>query len=384
MDTDEAQLGLKKVPSQNIPTRSNNNTDTQKQNKLKPIVLPAGAEPMKTAIRILKETAPQVKFLIDRKATSTHIISHSAADKASVIKALDDGKIEYFTFAENNERHTIFGLRKLPLMEASEVLEMLKDDKYPAEHVRIMIGGEFPIYLVFFKKNATSLHFLNSRRTVGHSIVQWTHAPSNKRPAQCKRCQRWGHSANHCGFIARCVKCDVHHLTKDCPRKDREVGQPKCVNCGKEGHPANSPSCEVFIAFNKRNLERRRPQRAEARHFAPAPKISPWSTRIQRNGRQQLVSEFPPLISPHGPSAHSTSRAHFVNAESNQNTNARPDNTSRDLFAEIQMLREGFGAIPDLGECIDAVKTLLLEMQATNSFNDRKNLLFSFVSGCSP
>lgn len=32
----------------------------------------------------------------------------------------------------------------------------------------------------------------------------------------CHRCQRFGHTANNCTMIIRCVKCRGSHLTKDC------------------------------------------------------------------------------------------------------------------------------------------------------------------------
>lgn len=396
MDTDVAQTGQKNGSSQsnnnNTLQANNNNSHTQKPIKPKPIVLPTGADAMNKAIDVIKAISPEIKFFIDRKRKATHIVTKSAADKETVIKALKDKEEEHFTYAENTERHAIFALHKLPLMDAATVLILLKDDDYPAEHVKLMRGGEWPVYLVFFKKNSTSLNFLNSRRYVDHSVVQWTPAPSNKRPAQCKRCQRWGHSANHCGFVPRCVKCDAYHLTKDCLRRDRDVGQPKCVNCGKEGHPANSPTCEAFIAYNNSRLERRRPrqhelppqQQQEQRRFEKAPQIHPWSAQGRIKRQQQLDSESP-LIHSHEPLAPSTSRAPFVNAEfTNRNTNAPPQNDSRDFFTEIKGLREGFRAIPDLGDCIDTVKSLLQDLQNAKTKGDRESILFCFMSARSP
>lgn len=385
MDQDEAQSGSKKVSA---PTSVI--TTTNKQTKMKPIVLPANIPvTVKKAIEIVENLSPKVKFLVDRRRESTNFITFSAEDKKSVTEAFAKDNIEYYTFAENSERHTIFALHKLEKMDATDVLELLKADQLAAEHVRRIGKDENPVYLVFFKKNTTTLNFLNSRRSVGHSIVRWSHAPSNKRPAQCKRCQRWGHSANHCGFVARCVKCFERHLTKDCPRTDRNVGQPRCVNCEKEGHPANSPTCSKFIEFNSRRFERRRPQRHEPRHFAPAPKTSPWSAQQRIERQQQLDCEFPALPFSQ-PSAASTSRAPFVNAEfQNRNSNARTNdnrsnNTNRDFFAEIQMLREGFSAIPDMGAIIDAAKALLVQFQSSNSLSFKANALFNFMQGSSP
>lgn len=380
MNQDEALSGSNKVPS---PT--SNSTQTQKQSRMKPIVLPAGfPDTVKKAIEIVEKLSPKVKFMVDRRRDSTNLITFSLADKKTVTEAFEREKIESYTFAENSERHTIFALHKLEKMDPADVLEMLKADNYAAEYVKQTGSDENPVYLVFFKKNTVKLNFLNSRRSVGHSIVRWSLASSNKRPSQCKRCQRWGHAANHCNFIARCVKCPGHHFTKDCTRTDRTVGQPSCVNCNQQGHPANSPTCPKFIEFNNWRLERRRPRRQQPRSFAPAPTTSPWSAQSRIERQQQIACEFPALPLSQ-PSAASTSRAPFVNAEfKNQNFNARSNNTSRGFFSEIQMLQEGFNAIPDLRACIDSAKVLLSQLQSATSFIGRRNALLDYLSGSSP
>lgn len=84
---------------------------------------------------------------------------------------------------------------------------------------------------------------------------------------QCHRCQRFGHTANNCTMIPRCVKCRENHLTKDCTniktikqtKVDPKTGVttsetitiPTCVNCGLEGHPANFRLCEARIKYLK-------------------------------------------------------------------------------------------------------------------------------------
>lgn len=62
-------------------------------------------------------------------------------------------------------------------------------------------------------------------------------------PPQCKRCQRFFHTANYCTLPARCVRCPGHHLSKDC---DKPRGhKPTCVNCNKD-HAASWRGCEKF------------------------------------------------------------------------------------------------------------------------------------------
>lgn len=64
-----------------------------------------------------------------------------------------------------------------------------------------------------------------------------------RRILQCKRCQAFNHSANQCGKKWRCCKCAGQHKTMDCPF-DKRIINPKCVNCGKTGHPASYRGCD--------------------------------------------------------------------------------------------------------------------------------------------
>ncbi|GFW13546.1 hypothetical protein TNCV_1210121 [Trichonephila clavipes] len=43
----------------------------------------------------------------------------------------------------------------------------------------------------------------------------------------------------------RCLKCSKEHRTGECPIKER-LATPHCINCDKDGHPANWRNCPAF------------------------------------------------------------------------------------------------------------------------------------------
>lgn len=80
---------------------------------------------------------------------------------------------------------------------------------------------------------------------------------------QCYNCQQFGHAASNCFRDFRCVKCDINHPQGNCPT-DHSMDEattrpePKCVNCGKTGHPANYRGCQVHLDLLKRLEDKKR------------------------------------------------------------------------------------------------------------------------------
>lgn len=87
---------------------------------------------------------------------------------------------------------------------------------------------------------------------------------------QCKRCQRYGHAAFNCVLDYRCVKCEHKHEPGEClveitsesienesgELETKITSQAFCVNCQKNGHPANFRQCPIYKKFNKTKTEK--------------------------------------------------------------------------------------------------------------------------------
>jgi hypothetical protein len=50
-----------------------------------------------------------------------------------------------------------------------------------------------------------------------------------KGTVQCKRCQRFGHTQQNCGYAPRCFACGETHLSGECSTPKQQF---KCYSCG--------------------------------------------------------------------------------------------------------------------------------------------------------
>lgn len=108
-----------------------------------------------------------------------------------------------------------------------------------------------------------------------NQTIRFEKVSRNQDLTQCHRCQRFGHSSTNCTMKPRCVKCLKNHLTSECDNLKqikkasvdiptgvttyKLVDVPICINCGKEGHPANYRHCEARLKYIQ-NIEQRREQ----------------------------------------------------------------------------------------------------------------------------
>lgn len=78
----------------------------------------------------------------------------------------------------------------------------------------------------------------------------------NSKVIQCKRCQRFSHTATQCRFQYRCVQCITQHQPGQCPRVQNSRLPLGCINCASNklnhrGHTANDvKKCEYFKTLN--------------------------------------------------------------------------------------------------------------------------------------
>ena len=104
----------------------------------------------------------------------------------------------------------------------------------------------------FFVLGEIFISLNHNHKIIDGTGVKWVLLQkSNKKVAQCFRCQNWGHMSANCGLPARCVKCSDSHNHGSCPRVSRD-GDAKCVNCNGD-HTANFRGCPVYADHLKKN-----------------------------------------------------------------------------------------------------------------------------------
>lgn len=92
----------------------------------------------------------------------------------------------------------------------------------------------------------TNIDVLLKIQYIDYFSVKWEFLKKQS-VLQCKRCQRFNHSANNCTLPYRCVKCLNEHEPYKCPINElNNAVKPRCVNCKGE-HPANNAKkCPIF------------------------------------------------------------------------------------------------------------------------------------------
>lgn len=303
------------------------------------------------------------------------VFPYYSTDKKTIVDSFKGAAFQFFTYSEKEERHDIYVLKNHHNITAEALKENLLANSIPAERVDYLFNHQTnPLYKVTFKKGATNLNQLKHAHNIVDGLkITWDYLDnSKKRPAQCHRCQQMGHSANNCNKNYRCVKCLQTHEFGECARKSREEGQPSCVNCKKEGHPANSPTCEYVKRYVEKNQKTARGPRA----FTSTP--APW---LQINANNRL-SNFPPL--PQNPNQASSSRAAYVNRESrpvvnNPQNNPISNPASQDPFAQLSELQNDFASIPGIQQAIQILSDLNHKLRSLSNPLDQARVLYKFL-----
>lgn len=99
-----------------------------------------------------------------------------------------------------------------------------------------------PIYRVVFEHDVVDASVV-AIRTIGRYSVRF----EKMKPSaviQCRRCQRFAHTASNCAHNYRCVQCVTEHGPGCCPRNTNKKIILRCVNCkangfAYDGHTAN-------------------------------------------------------------------------------------------------------------------------------------------------
>ncbi|CAH2109294.1 unnamed protein product [Euphydryas editha] len=160
-----------------------------------------------------------------------------------------DNTITWYCYSPSAELPTKVAIRGLPIDTPSEeVLAALQELGFPAERAKAIPPAKGRHGCVYFVQLA---HLREAELTQLYKVTELLAMPGlvieawrgNKLPAQCHRCQAFGHASANCHRKIKCVRCAGEHLARDCPRAREEL--PTCANCGK-AHTAKDRRCAVF------------------------------------------------------------------------------------------------------------------------------------------
>lgn len=196
------------------------------------------------------------------------IYTTSHEDKEKVMAWLVQNGHEFNTFTERGQRRKAYLIRGIAHGETGVNTLDIERALLAAN-----IGGDVSISRFvtgYMKRNAdravaplyklvvdhnTSDELLAGIKTIGHFAVKI----EKMKPStilQCRRCQRFGHTATMCNHAYRCVQCITAHEPGGCPRRLNADIPLGCVNCKAmgqphDGHTANDVQvCHYYIKTN--------------------------------------------------------------------------------------------------------------------------------------
>lgn len=173
-------------------------------------------------------------------------------------------------------------------------------------------------------------------KTIGaFSVRSEKMKPSNV--IQCRRCQRYSHTATMCAHAYRCVQCVDTHAPGCCPRTTNKAIPISCCNCKAAGldffgHTANdNNNCNFYKLVNDGKANNLAPARATGtRQVAPIARNRPTAKEnliieaVRANGPTQRNNATTSTAKKHK-SKNKPKREVLANSNSNKKVSEKSD-----------------------------------------------------------
>uniref|UniRef100_A0A2M4CJF0 Putative rhomboid n=1 Tax=Anopheles darlingi TaxID=43151 RepID=A0A2M4CJF0_ANODA len=226
------------------------------------------------------------------------VFTNTKKDYKAVMEKLTSQKSNFFTFQPEDEKTTKVVLQGLCKSISADLEEELRSlSIFPSSIKELTIKhkryDDQITLLLHFPKGSINLQTLKETKFLQHCRVFWSYYSKNSSPMQCKNCQKYGHGANNCHSIQKCVKCAEPHPSKDCPLNDSPARIEgiiparllKCANCNGN-HPATFSKCPA------RPTQGPKPQTKKQPNKKPPPSVDlssfPLLPNVSSNSHQNI------------------------------------------------------------------------------------------------
>ena len=174
----------------------------------------------------------ETKYRIQLTQFGTKLFVDSNELYRAVKEAFTAQRVNFFTFALNDEKSDKFVLYGLPYIPDVEIKGALESHKLTPTAVKQMNikqkrYDDHCLYLICFsKKDDTTLTQLQQIRGLLGYVVKWKRFQSpTDNITQCGNCLSLGHGSRSCGMPTSCLKCSGPHSGSQCPHNDPLTGR---------------------------------------------------------------------------------------------------------------------------------------------------------------
>lgn len=232
------------------------NEKIQRNNKIPPIDI--WTESQQATQILIRHHMPKYSCIFNKiNKTKMRITPKTTEVRNQLLTLLTNRKIEYNTYTPSDNKMQNILLKRTEISNAQIIKHTLEKHGIQPHNIQKFETG-------YMRKNnitsniwqitlqpKTDINTILNIRYVEQWSVKWE---MMKKPliTQCRRCQRFNHSASNCTLPFRCVKCTNDHKPGECPldASDNKT-KPTCVNCKGEHTANNARICAAF----KRQLE---------------------------------------------------------------------------------------------------------------------------------
>lgn len=197
-----------------------------------------------------------------RLNVSPRIVCHDSQTKTNIMEFLKQSEIEYNTFADKSTKRKAFIVRGLIHGRDDDNIHLISEAlaDYHIDGVNSITRfltpsmkrseNATPLYQLVLDANSNETR-LGQVNTIDSFRVKFEKM-HNTKVVQCRRCQRFSHTAASCAFKYRCVQCLQAHGPGNCPRITNKKIPIGCVNCAAAGlnhnnHTANDlKHCQYY------------------------------------------------------------------------------------------------------------------------------------------
>lgn len=247
-------------------SKSNNRTTTSAKRLHKIPPIDVWTDKRADIQRELQSIVPGNSCLYSRiNNAKFHMFPSDAATRINVIEYLKSKKYDYNTYTPSDSKMINVLIKGLDHIESADVIKCeLASKGFEPYQIKKHITGymrknnaKSNLWLIVLQPN-TDTQELFKIKAIDHAIVKFEFLRKPK-VIQCRRCQRFNHSASNCNLPYRCVKCTESHEPGKCESTTKNNKfKPKCVNC-LGNHTANdAANCEVFkkVIASKENKQK--------------------------------------------------------------------------------------------------------------------------------
>lgn len=188
--------------------------------------------------------------------------------RSTVIDYLKEKEYQYNTYTPNDEKMINVLIKGLDHIDEPTVIKnALAENGFEPYDIKKHTTGymrknsiKSNLWHIILQPNTDTTELFKIR-AIDNAIVKFDFLRKPK-VIQCRRCQRFNHSASNCSLPYRCVKCTETHEPGKCNNAmKKNKFKPKCVNC-KGDHTANdTTNCEVFKKAIAAKTNKQKPQK---------------------------------------------------------------------------------------------------------------------------